>query len=670
MMVRYLMMVWGVALVFSGTAALASESESRLSVEQRPFVHPLFANHMVLQRERPVPIWGWAKPAATVTVTLDKDKPLTANADATGRWQVMLPAMPAGGPHTITVDGPAHRVIEDVLAGDVWLCSGQSNMELGVNLSDCAAEVAGANLPNIRLFREPKLPALEPQQTTVDARWRVCSPVNLVEGGWGGFSAVAFSFGRTLHQELKVPIGLIQAAVGGSPIECWTSLEAMRTIPRLQGIVDGRRKQIEEEKRNPSEAKIAAWWEAHDLGTRQGWFASAYNDTAWETMSMPGMIRDTGLKFEGVMWFRHSVQVPEAWAGKDLTLSLAQINEAGTVWVNGTCVGATNPNHAAGSFAVPGSLVKAGPMVIAVRALGKGNKNIGFWGKPEQMRLSSVWEESAVPLDLTGTWKRKASTPLAELSLATIPRRLVDNGGMSTLFNSMIAPLFHFELKGVIWYQGEANARHARFYQTTLPLMIQDWRTRFEQADLPFYLVQLSTWKMPPTEPVNSFIAELREAQALTAKAVPHCGLAVAADLGETDGNIHPHRKLEVGRRLALSALALTYGQKVEYAGPTYAGLTVEGNKIKLRFDHVAGGLMFKGDEKGIGFAIAGADKHFVWAEARIVGETVEVSSPQVSHPVAVRYAWSDNPPCNLYNQAGLPAVPFRTDDWPGITDQ
>ena len=431
----------------------------------------------MLQRDQPVPIWGWTTPGAKVTVKLNK-KSATATAAADGRWQVKLAQFHAGGPYTITVTGPQTLVVNDVLLGDVWLCSGQSNMEMGLAACNATNEMAKANFPNIRLLTVPRRLAPQPTDATA-CQWLLCNPTNLAKGVWGGFSATAFFFGQHLHQELNVPIGLIHSAWGGTVAEAWTSHEGLQTL-------------------------------------------------------------------------------------SDFTPKPPQSSDP------------NNPNYD------------------------------------------------------------------------------------TVLFNGMIAPLLPFAIKGAIWYQGESNADHARQYRPLLAAMIKDWRSRFGVGDFPFYLVQLAAFQPPEALPSGDDWAKLREAQAQTVQTVPHTGLAVAIDIGEAH-DIHPKNKQEVGHRLALVVLARTYGKKLEFSGPQFRDLTISSNRIKLNFDHAAG--LYAKDGPLHGFTIAAVDGKFVEAEATIKGTTVWVSAPQIAQPVAVRYGWENNPACNLFNRAGLPAVPFRTDE-------
>ncbi|HEY3412326.1 MAG TPA: sialate O-acetylesterase [Armatimonadota bacterium] len=459
----------------------------------KPFLSPMFGSHMVLQRGIKAPVWGWAAPGTTVTVAI-AGKSADAVAGADGRWLARIGPLKAGGPHTLTVNGPKSVTLDDVLVGDVWVASGQSNMEMTVAESrDAAKEIAAANYPRLRLYKVNRCVALEPQDIPV-GHWDECAPSTV-----SAFSAIAYYFGREVHTRTDIPIGLVETCWGGTVAEAWTSAEALAQIPDFA----------------------------------------------------PALAKNRMLK----------------------------------------------------------------------RQLSSNPKSVDLSDQP---------------------------------NLATV------------LFNGMVAPVIPFGIKGAIWYQGSSNAARAYQYRTLLPTMINDWRARWGVGDFPFYIGQLYNYMAQKPEPGDDEWAELREAQSMTAKALPHSGIAVAIDIGETE-TIHPLNKQDLGRRLALNALAKDYGKKVEYSGPDYQSMKVESGKIRLTFTHIGGGLVAKGG-KLTGFAIAGVDRKFVWADVVIDGESVVVSSSGVPEPVAVRYAWASNPVCNLYNKGGLPASPFRTDDWPGIT--
>lgn len=623
----------------------------------KPFLHPLFTNNMVWQRDVAAPIWGWTTPGATVTVSM-QGKTATATAAADGKWLAKLGPFSAGGPYTLTVSGPQTVTLTNVLVGDVWLCSGQSNMELGIKaVNNATQEIANATDGNIRLYMVEHSIKLAPQ-TTVGGQWDVCSPDTIAKGGWFGFSAVAYFFGRQLRNDINVPIGLIEAAWGGTPAEAWTSTEALDAkVPEFRPLVDA----IAAAGNDPTyddkyQALYAAWLARNNAALMNGtdWTAPTYDTTTWKAMELPQYIEKAGENINGVLCFRREVQLPDAWAGKNLVLNLGRIDDADVTWFNGVKVGAMIDRTAQRSYKIPAARVKAGSNLICVRVTDNGGQG-GIYGPAEQMTLVNP-EDTEHPIALTGVWSYTVAA-----NFAGRPARLDSTPRNPTvLYNGMIAPVIPLAIKGVIWYQGETNAdtlAGALRYQTLMSTLITDWRTRFGQGDFPFFMVSLASYDAQPT---GSAWPELREAQFMTTKAVPNCGIAMTIDIGDAQ-NIHPKNKQEAGRRLALCAEAIAYGKKVDYSGPVYKAMAMQGNSIRLQFGQLCGGLVVNG-EKLTGFTICGADKQFVPADAVIDGSTVVVSSPAVPQPVAVRYDWANNPVGNLYNKANLPATPFRTD--------
>ncbi len=620
----------------------------------------LFTDNMVLQRDLKVPIWGWAQPGQTVSVSMN-GRSATTRANAEGKWQVRLGPFSAGGPFTLTVQGEEIVTLTNVLVGDVWICSGQSNMEMGIGAINAPEDIAQANYPHIRLYTVPKKVALQ-AETNVMSAWQVCTPETVAAGGWGGFTAVGYFFGRDLHRELDVPIGLIHTSWGGTIAEAWTSAKALKKMPDFAPAVEAIEQMAGKDAPDLHQL-IEAWYQKNDPGSAAvpGWADADFKDGEWQTMTLPTQWETAGLaEFDGIVWFRKEFELPAAWAGKDAWLNLGPIDDRDTTYVNGVAVGGLDSWLDGRRYRVPGQLLKSGRNVIAVRVLDTGGSG-GVYGKPSDLKLSLDGDNSSTPISLAGPWRYLASTPLAKTT-SQPPGTASNNPNVVTvLYNGMIAPLVPFGIKGAIWYQGESNAGRGRQYRTLLPTMITDWRSRFGVGKFPFFIVQLANFMAPKPEPSESAWAEVREAQLMTAQKLPKTGLAVAIDIGEAK-DIHPKNKQEVGRRLALSALAIAYGRDLEYAGPVYRSMKTKGNQVRLRFDHVGGGLVAKGGAPLQGFAIAGADNKFVWADAVIDGKNVVVSSPQIDKPVAVRYGWADNPVCNLYNQDGLPASPFRTD--------
>lgn len=619
----------------------------------------IFGDNMVLQRGKPIAVWGWADAGEKVTVKLG-DKEASATADEKGNWSLKLPVFEAGAPLELTITAKNTITFKNVLIGEVWICSGQSNMEMWTGgVTNAQAEVAAANFPKIRLFTVQKSIQVVPQKDC-NGTWQECSPATV-----NGFSAVGYFFGRKLHKDLDVPIGLISSNWGGTVCEAWASGEALKTHPDFKAPVKALEKMTANFETITKEynEKIGAYEKAAAEGLKAietaGCTTLAYDDSKWKTMEgLPSIWEGRSLdNFDGIVWFRKTVEIPEAWAGKELALGLGNIDDADTTYVNGVKVGETASYNTPRNYKVPATAVKAGKLVVAVRVLDTGGGG-GLYGPAEQMKISA---EGQPPIALTGAWKFS----LGELPNGLPPRPAKppignDPNYSSVLYNGMIAPLVPYTIQGAIWYQGESNAGRGRQYRTLFPLMIQDWRKQWND-ELSFYFVQLANFMAPRTEPGESSWAELREAQNLTL-ALPKTGQAVIIDIGEAN-DIHPHNKQDVGLRLALAAEAVTFGKKIVFSGPKFRDMKVEGASARLSFDHVGGGLEAKGGGALKYFSIAGEDKKFVWAEAKIDGETIVVSSPAVAKPVAVRYAWADNPEgCNLYNKEGLPATPFRTD--------
>jgi len=633
---------------------------------------------MVLQRDASVPVWGWADPGGAVTVSLEKQT-ARAVADAKGKWSAKLGPLAAGGPYALTVSGKNTITRANVMVGDVWLCSGQSNMEMNLRPGPVAVynveeELARANYPNIRLLSIPRATSFEPKDDISGLAWQVCTSENV-----SAFSAAGYFFGRDLHTHLNVPIGLIDCSRGATPAEAWTSPEALRALPDFRETIDALPELVRKSSGDVAAyEKAAAEWDAaldsHDAGYRDApaaWANPDLDTNGWTPMSLPTYWEDAGYpNLDGFMWYRKVVDVPKEWAGHPLTLGLGTINDMDRAWFNGVLVGSfeqlsgwTKPRE----YDVPGELVKAGRNVIAVRVYDIGNKG-GLCGIAKDLWLRPAKQPQTPGLPLAGEWRCKVG-----LDLATIPPKAhapdfrADNFRLpGVLFNAMVSPLIPYGMRGAIWYQGESNAERAYQYRTLFPCLIQDWRTRWGRGDFPFLYVQLANFLKPNAEPVNDAWAELREAQ-LNTLSVPNTGMAVTVDIGDAD-NIHPRNKQEVGRRLALAARHVAYGEGLVYSGPIYRSMGVEGHSVRLQFQHAENGLICKGDRL-LGFSIAGADQKFYWADAHIEGNTVRVACDNVPNPVAVRYAWSTNPACNLLNKEGLPASPFRTDNWTGMTE-
>ncbi|HEY0763101.1 MAG TPA: sialate O-acetylesterase [Pyrinomonadaceae bacterium] len=633
----------------------------------------ILGDNMVLQQATKVRIWGKARPGERVIVTF-QNKSTKAVADAKGSWQVFIGPLNKGGPAELTVKGDNVLTIKNVLVGEVWLCSGQSNMEWPLaNTIGATETMAQANYPEIRMFRVEHHTSEEPL-ADLEGHWIVTTPDEVAH-----FTAVGYFFGRELYQRLKVPIGLINSSWGGTPAEAWTCHEALVASPELKPILDRYEASLNMlPQAKESYTRALEQWEEKNLyidagnkGEALGYADPATSTTDWSKMDLPQQFETAGMLIDGAVWFRKVLELPAAWAGKDLVLNLTPIDDQDITYFNGKKVGSIGretPNSymVPRKYVVPGALVHSGRNVIAVRVFDSAGE--GGFSRGGAMSLGPAGAAESEVISLRGAWDYKVELALEPKhpDWGSRPEAVgVSNqNNPSVLYNAMIAPIVPFAIRGAIWYQGESNAGRAYQYRTLFPIMIRNWRSAWG-SEFPFYFVQLANWHANKAEPDESDWAELREAQTMTLRE-PQTGMAVTIDIGD-ENDIHPRNKLDVGRRLAAWALAETYGQKVVPSGPLFDRFSIEGDRIKIRFKHATGLKSIDGGTVK-GFAIAGEDRKFVWADARIDGDSVIVSSPKVVKPVAVRYGWADNPIANLYNSAGFPASPFRTDDWPGVT--
>jgi sialate O-acetylesterase len=623
----------------------------------------VIGNNMILQRNQEIRIWGWADRGEKVTVHFN-DTAVSKRAGKDGKWLISLPAMEAGGPYTMKVRGRNIITLENILIGDVWVCSGQSNMEFRVEWFPWAAEEAAlANYPEIRLFTVGKNVQPAPVDEIPGGEWQECNPEKVLP-----FSAVGYFFGRHIHEELDVPVGLLSTSWGGTVVETWISGESVGQVPEFAEQVARLAEWDAEAARERKKAEmqeILDKYAADEPGIQDGvavWAAGDLDMTGWGRMELPRLWESTGLEaLDGIVWFRREVDLPAEVARRGISLELGPIDDSDWTWVNGHKIGETIDKYNEDRFyKVPAEYLNEGNNVIAVRVEDTGGDG-GFHGSADQMKIVS----EDFMISLAGEWRFLVS--LAEMRL-DISNILGPNSNPTLLFNGMIHPLLNLGVKGAIWYQGESNASRAYQYRELFPLLIKDWRKHWEYPEMPFVFVQLANFMKPPKEPEESSWAELREAQSM-ALSLPHTGMAVAIDIGQA-ADIHPINKQDVGKRLALAALKVAYGQDLVFSGPVYKDMLIAGDHIILSFDHVGSGLRAKGRYGYLkGFSIAGEDRIFQWARAYIQGDKVFVYSEKVRQPLAVRYGWANNPDdVNLYNAEGLPASPFRTDDWPGVT--
>jgi sialate O-acetylesterase len=636
----------------------------------------LIADHMVLQQQMTVPLWGWAEPGKQVTVlaSWSLSKPVSSVADKDGKWRVTLDTPQAGGPYRIEFKTAEDAMtVDNVMVGEVWVCSGQSNMQMGLKREDpwtkgvfnYKSEIAAADYPNIRLFAVTRKIADTPQ-VDCEGFWSPCSPETVA-----GFSAVAYFFAQKVHQETGLPIGLIHTSWGGTPAEAWTSERALKKLPDFMPVLEQLKLSDDaiETLKQEHEQKMAKWSTDLDQAVAKvspDAHRTDADDAGWPVMKLPTLWEAAGHDgLDGVVWFRKKIDIPADWQGKNLTLELGPIDDLDTTYVNGTKVGEVTTYSWSylkpRIYTVAADVVTSGTITIAVKVTDNTGGG-GIYGKPDQLKIYPVGQtENAV--SLAGDWKYFIAVDLKEFDLMPVSSAIVKNQNTPTLlYNAMLAPIIPYGIKGVIWYQGESNASRAHQYRQLFPTMITNWRTDWAQGDFPFYFTQIAPFEYE----TEDICPELQEAQLMTLS-LANTGMAVTTDIGNIR-DIHPRNKQMVGRRLARWALAKDYGKTdLVYSGPLYRSMQKEGAKIRIHFDHTGSGLMaLGGDLKH--FTIAGTDKKFVEAAAEIDDNTVLVYSEQITDPVAVRYAWSNTAVGNLYNFDGLPASPFRTDDWDGVT--
>ena len=649
-------------------ASVALVLACSLNCRADPILPTLFSDHMVLQQGREICVWGNGDAGESITVTF-AERSAVANADVRGDWSVHFPALSAGGPFVLTVRGKKEVTIKDVMIGEVWIASGQSNMTFSLDGTENAAvEVPKADYPQIRLFTVPRKIALSPQANTLPAHWEICTPETAKT-----FSAVAYFFAREIQRHLHVPVGVVESAWPGTTIESWIAPESLRADADLKHIVE------EWDRATPTAEKTFA---EHSLT-----FELEFDDFELIPRS-PDSATKTLANFNG--------GTSNLTTGGTFSYSWTDARES--------TFDLSSPGHGENGFAarVSGRLDGTQDAILSANYLYDGSSidlsafdGIRFWVRgngafrfrSKQATITDYDDYASPVIKATREWQpitiqfrdlhQEGWGVVLPFTQAALSGFSIENltgleyapMPVSGLYEGMITPLLSYGFRGVLWYQGESNALKAMQYRKLLPTMITNWREAFHEANLEFLIVQLPNHGAIPDEPAESAWAELREAQLMALEHIPHTGLAVTIDIGDPN-NLHPHRKLEVGQRLALWALGTAYKEPIEYSGPLFESAKIAGNTVRVQFNHIGGGLQGRGGGEVRGFAVAGADHKFYWAKARIEGDVVAVSSADVPQPLAVRYAWGDSPLCNLINYAGLPASPFRTDDWPGITDR
>ena len=616
----------------------------------------LIGDGMVIQRDAELKLWGWAAPGEEVTVRFLGMSHQAITGDD-GKWLIRVPPVKAGGPYTMEITASNQIVLENILAGDVWVCAGQSNMVHYMELHSerYAEEIARADYPWIRQFLVPTTAKLEGSaEDLTSGVWKSATPEDVKR-----FSVVAYFFALHLFEKYHVPIGLINASVGGTPIEAWTSEKGLQEFPGL----------LETVQKNKDTAYVNSINRAAMANRRAGsrrkrmdkgltgpvnWYDTAYTPQNWKNFFVPGYWEDQGVRdLDGVVWFRKEIELPASMTGVEAKIALGRIVDADEVYLNGTRIGNTTYQYPQRRYIVSPGLVKPGRNLLVVRVTNQFGKG-GF--VPDKPYFLTAGGDT---LDLSGHWQYRVGEVFTREG--NFRRGISAQNQPAALFNGMIAPLTDYTIKGFIWYQGESNADRPEEYKKLCPALISDWRNQWGQGGLPFLYVQLPNYMDVSYSPEESNWALLREAQ-LEALEVPVTGMAVTIDLGEWN-DIHPDNKKPVGDRLALAARKVAYGeQDLVYSGPICNSFRIEGNKVILTFEHVGGGLVPGNGEELGHFAIAGDDGKFRWGHAVIENNTVVVWSDEIPEPLYVRYAWADNPDfANLYNREGLPASPFRT---------
>lgn len=605
----------------------------------------LISNRMVLQRDVELKVWGWANAEEKVTLSFNGKK-LKSKAGKDGKWLIVLPSMKAGGPYSMTFTGQNTITLKDILIGDVYFCAGQSNMVLAMERlkENYPNEVKNDNFPEIRNFFIPtKSDVTKEYDDLPKGEWKSAQGQGLLE-----FGGVTYFFAKKLYQKYKVPIGIINSSVGGTPIEAWMSQDAFNEFPVIQSQIKNFRDTVYMNRLN----KISA-------AAPSPRAAPSYVPKTWHKFWMPGYWADQGVRnLNGVLYFKKEIEVPASMTGMQAKLFIGRIIDSDSTFVNGTFVGNITYQYPPRRYNVPANLLKPGKNVILIKVTNTTGKG-GF--VPEK---NYSLQANGQIIDLRGEWVYQVAQVFARTtfsaSSSNAPRPIVAQSAPTGLYNTMVAPAIQYGIKGFLWYQGETNVGKPKEYVQLLPTLISDWRSKWNLGNIPFLYTQLPNYMEVDYSPVESDWAQMRQSQ-LQTLSVTNTGMPVALDVGEWN-DIHPLNKKDVGERFALWAEYLVYKDRnLVYSGPIYKTAMAKGNKVILSFDHVGSGLIARNEPELYYFAIAGADKKYVWAKAKIEGNTVVVWNDAISNPVSVRYAWADNPEgANLYNAEGLPASPFE----------
>ncbi|HVG16256.1 MAG TPA: sialate O-acetylesterase [Chitinophagaceae bacterium] len=641
-----------ICLLLSLCIAFCARAEVRLP--------QLVRDSMVLQRDAPINIWGWASKGEKITISFNKRIYKTEGGND-GKWMVQLKPLKAGGPYVMDIRGTNHIVLKDILVGDVWICSGQSNMvhQMALHRERYEEEIKQANNPLIRQFGIPTITDLQkPREDLPVSNWKSANPRDVLQ-----FSAVAYFFAQNIFKQYGIPIGLINSSVGGPPIEAWINEEGLKAFPQLMAVAQRNKDSlyIDSITKIAGAARAAAP-KPNDKGLTgsPSWYSSSYVPKGWHNINLPGYWEDQGLSnLNGIVWYRKEIDVPASMTGVPAKLTMGRIVDADFVYINGTLVGSTSYQYPQRRYNLAEGVLKAGKNTIVIKVINQSGKGGFVPDKPYHISAGGK------TIDLKGDWQYKVGDVFE--AQPNLPAGIQREYQPSALYNAMIAPLTNYTIKGILWYQGEGSVNAAKEYEKRLPVLINSWRKKWGQGDVPFLFVQLPNFGDVQLQPSESAWAELREGQRKSLS-VPNTGMAVAIDLGEWN-DIHPDNKKDVGVRLALAARKLVYGEKnLVASGPLFKEAKLAGNRVTLSFNHTGSGLKTIDDEAPNWFAVAGADKKFVWAVAKIEGDQVVLWHDRISDPKFVRYAWADNPlDCNLYNKEGLPASPFEV-ELPGTT--
>ena len=622
----------------------------------------LVSDHMILQRNMNFKIWGWASPGEKISIYFNGRKENTITGTDSS-WLISFPAMKEGGPFTMTIKGLNEITISDILIGDVWFCSGQSNMVLPMERlkEKYPDEVEHDHFPEIRNFFVPTSADIHRiHKDLPPGKWISAAGADLLQ-----FGGLTYFFARQLYQKYHIPIGIINSSVGGYSIDAWISADALHEFPKMESKI----KDLKDSnyinnlirnlpRKETDNTPISSLPDKGITGPLK-WIDPDFVPENWHRFWLPGYWADQGVKgLHGIIYFRKEIDVPASMTGVPAKLFLGCIVDADSTFVNGKFVGNITYQYPPRRYTLPAGILKPGKNIIVVKLINTSEK--GGFVPDKNYSLHANGQK----IDLRGDWTYQVGlvqNPVKDEGYGSYD--WITHNSPAALYNAMVAPAIHYSVKGILWSQGEADWSNPKDYVKYLPALIKDWRIKWNEGDIPFLYTQLAGFMEVEYSPSESDWAQLRQSQ-LESLSMPNTGMAVTIDIGEWN-DIHPLDKKDVGERLALWADHLVYGSNdPDYSGPIYQSYQIEGNKIILHFSHTGTGLMIKGVGDLYYFAIAGADKKYIWASAKIDGDRIIVWNDKIPNPVSVRYAWANNPEgANLYNKMGLPASPFETDN-------